>query len=127
MHTDLETMPEELIFEASYLVARGVRTLAHLATVDAAQGLRAATLLERHGDPAAIAYVIERDDGRADCGFASHQWALDLAQWLEESEVPDEHRHRIMGLLYGYGPGAIARHAEQCSGRRFKSSGSESS
>jgi hypothetical protein len=64
--------------------------------------------------------VLDHDDRTATYGYAESRWALDLYEWtVKDPSVPQEQRHRIIGLLLGYGTPAIARHDEEGSGRRF--------
>jgi hypothetical protein len=116
----------DTLAEQAYLVARGVRPLAlaghcHLpeADVDVAL-LTVATELERHGEPGAIPFVVDHADGVMSFGYSASRWALDLYEWaVKDPSVPQEQRHRIIGLLLGYDMPAISRHEEEGSGRRF--------
>jgi len=127
-------MPDALpsadaLTEQAYLVARGVRRVAlggHLHLPD--EGpltalLTVATELERHAEPNVIPFVVDHGDGVASFGYAESRWALDLYEWtVKDPAVPQEQRHRIIGLLLGYSAPAISRHDETGSGRRFAAS-----
>ncbi|MFA4974794.1 MAG: hypothetical protein WC683_19510 [bacterium] len=118
--------PQDYVSEAAYLVARGVRPMAIVGSIrsDKELMLRAASSLEiiSLGEQV-VAFVTPRDDGFADCGFAAARWVVDLYAWLVKcSDVPEEHAHRIRGLLLGYSAGAIRDHDERGSGRRFTDS-----
>ncbi len=115
---------EEVLREQAYLVARGVRRLSlagHCHVGDSSDLLlRLATQIERFGDPNAIPFVVDHGDGIASYGYAESRWALDLYEWsVTDPSVPEEQRHRIIGLLLGYGAPAVARYEEEGSGRRF--------
>ncbi len=94
-------------------MSRGVRPLALLGTVATdAVSLRDAHILLRQtiGDMAAIPFTIPRADiGRADVGFAAAEWVIDFLAWSYE-QAPDRQGSRIVGLLLGYSPEAIASH-----------------
>ncbi len=81
--------------------------------------LRVATRLESLTQDGSIPFVIDNGDGTADCGFASASWVVDLFAWLVKTEVPEEHRRRVIGLLLGYSADAIMRFEERASGRLF--------
>ncbi len=81
--------------------------------------LRTATKLEGLSVPGAIAFVIDRGDGRADYGFSAMRWAIDLLRWTNSDAVPLVQRHRVLGLLLGYSADAIREFEEQASGRVF--------
>lgn len=82
--------------------------------------LRVATHLERHAETSAIPFVIDHGDGVASFGYSQARWALDLYEWtVTDPSVPEPQRHRIIGLLLGYGASAISRYEEEGSGRRF--------
>ena len=116
----------EVLTEQAYLVARGVRPLSlaehcHLpADQQAVALLRVATELERRAEPNVIPFVVDHGDGVASFGYAESRWALDLYEWaVKDPAVPQEQRHRIIGLLLGYSTSAVSRHEEEGSGRRF--------
>ena len=70
--------------------------------------------LERHAQPGMIPFVVDHDDGVASFGFAESRWALDLYEWtVRDPAVPEEQRHRIIGLLLGYGAPAVARYEDE--------------
>ena len=111
---------DEFLEESAYLVSRGVRPMALAGTCEAGPMvmLRASTRL---GTAAmrfdALPFVIDFGEGRADCGYATAKWVIDLyeATWRDRSPF----RHQITGLLLGYSPSAIARHEENGTSRRF--------
>jgi len=114
---------EEVLREQAYLVARGVRPLSLAGHCFLGEGdllLRVATHLERHAEANAIPFVVDHGDGAASYGYAGTRWALDLYEWtVTDPSVPEEQRHRIIGMLLGYGPPAVSRYEEEGSGRRF--------
>jgi len=118
---------EEVLREQAYLVSRGVRRLAlaghcHVGGSDSDVLLRIATHLERHAESSAIPFVVDHGDGVGSYGYSESRWALDLYEWaVKDPSVPQEQRHRIIGLLLGYGAPAISRYEEEGSGRRFGS------
>ena len=104
-------MSDDLIQEQAYLVSRGVRCLALLGAIDldeneiTDQFIR----LNQVSADSAIPFVLPRRD--MDCamiGFAAAPWVIDLLEWSYEQ--PLQHHHRIIGLLLGYSPSAIAEH-----------------
>lgn len=116
----------DALAEQAYLVARGVRRLSlaghcHLPGDDVAAALLGvATAIERHAESNVIPFVVDHGDGVASYGYADSRWALDLYEWtVKDPTVPQEQRHRIVGLLLGYGSPAISRYEEEGSGRRF--------
>jgi hypothetical protein len=115
---------DEILAEQAYLVARGVRRLSLAGHChpndDPDLLLRVATRIELHAQPNAIPFVLDHGDGTASYGYAESRWALDLYEWtVKDPSVPQEQRHRIIGLLLGYGTPAVSRHEEEGSGRRF--------
>jgi len=117
-------LSSELIREHAYLIANGVRPLALLGTCEAepATMLRVTTQLENAACPNSIPFVLDRGDGFADFGFAASSWALDLFQWVTraDSRIPTRQKHRIRGLLLGYGVEAIHAFEERSCGRLFE-------
>jgi hypothetical protein len=123
-------MPDALpsadaLTEQAYLVARGVRRLSlaghcHLPDDATVALLTVATELEQHAEPNVIPFVVDHGDGVASFGYADSRWTLDLYEWtVKDPAVPQEQRHRILGLLLGYSTPAVSRHEEEGSGRRF--------
>jgi hypothetical protein len=117
---------DEVLAEQAYLVARGVRRISlaghsHLPHEDPEIALLcAATELERYAESNVIPFVVDHGDGVASFGYAESRWALDLYEWtVKDPSVPQEQRHRIIGMLLGYSTPAVARHDDQDSGRRF--------
>ena len=116
---------ESYVSEHAYLVARGVRPMAIVGHVEADKNLmlQAASRLETVSvGESVIPFVIPRSDGFADCGFAAARWVVDLYAWLVGPDgVPEDHAHRIRGLLLGYNAEAIRDHDDRGCGRRFTS------
>jgi hypothetical protein len=115
---------DDVLAEQAYLVARNVRQLSLAGHCHPGKDpellIRLATQVERHAQPNAIPFVLDHGDGTASYGYAESRWALDLYEWaVKDPSVPQEQRHRIIGLLLGYGTPAISRHEEEGSGRRF--------
>jgi hypothetical protein len=117
----------EVLAEQAYLVARGVRRLSlaghcHLPSEEPALVLLGvATELERHTESNVIPFVVDHGNGVASYGYSESRWALDLYEWaVKDPAVPQEQRHRIIGLLLGYSTPAVSRHEEEGSGRRFR-------
>lgn len=124
LRLQIRVPPGETLREHAYLVARGVRplSLAGHCHVDEDPDLllRVATDLERHAEANSIPFVVDHGDGVASYGYAGARWALDLYEWsVIDPAVPQEQRHRIIGLLLGYGAPAVSRYEEEGSGRRF--------
>lgn len=125
MSPEIALPSEDVLTEQAYLVARGVRPLSlaghcHLPEGDDTAMLRIATHVERHAEPNAIPFVVDHGDGVASYGYSESRWVLDLYEWaVKDPSVPQEQRHRIVGLLLGYGTPAVSRHEEEGSGRRF--------
>ena len=117
---------DDLIQEQAYLISRGVRPLALVGTIetDPDEMLRVYNKLSlvRTGtanghEP--IAVVVARQDGEcADVGYAARAWVVDTFRWLSEN-APQPHLNRLMGLLLGYSPDAIAALEEAESGALF--------
>jgi hypothetical protein len=110
--------------EQAYLVARGVRPLSLIGNCPANELtlLRVATRIEAAAGPGVVAFVIDHGDETASFGYAGAAWAIDLFEWANDpTQVPQEQRHRINGLLLGYSVPAISRHEDETSGRRFAS------
>jgi hypothetical protein len=114
---------DDVLAEQAYLVARGVRQLSlagHCHADEPDLLLRIATQIEHHAQPNAIPFVLDHGDGTASYGYAESRWALDLYEWtVKDPSVPQEQRHRIIGLLLGYGTPAVSRYEDEGSGRRF--------
>ena len=114
----------ELLREQACLIANGVRSLALVGTCEAepVTMLAVTTQLENAAAPSAIPFMLDRGDGLADFGYAASAWALDLFQWVSrpDSLVPARQKHRIRGLLLGYGVEAIRSFEERALGRLFQ-------
>ena len=120
--TDLVVPNPDLLAEHAYLVGRSVRPLAiagHFPT-DSASALRIATLIEGAARDDAIPFVIDHGDGSGSFGFAANRWTLNFYEWaVTDGSIPEQQRHRIIGMLLGYSPDAISRYEDAGSGRRF--------
>jgi hypothetical protein len=114
----------ELIREQAYLIANGVRPLALIGTCEAEPRtmLRVTAQLENAAGANAIPFVLDRGDGLADFGYAASAWVLDLFEWITraDDEIPARQKHRIRGLLLGYGVEAIRSFEERSCGRLFE-------
>jgi hypothetical protein len=139
-HAELEraelSISEGLLREQAYLVARGVRPIAIVGQCRSSPAvlLRAQTLLDNSSDVGAIPFVVDRGDGCADLGYAGARWAVDLFSWIvkdAQDAIPNEHRNRILGLLFGYSIEAIRLFDDRQAGRVYldltASAGSEPS
>lgn len=119
---DILGMSDEQLQEHAYLIDRGVRYITLLNSFESDQllMLRMAGLLE---DAAykfrnVIPFVIDRENGTANCGFASNQWAIKSFVWADT--VPEPHRSRVRGMLFGYSSRAIMKHEESEPVRCFR-------
>lgn len=66
-----------------------------------------------------IPSLIRRKDGTAaDYGFAARPWMIATFQWSSKN-APQPHLNRLLGLLPGYSPAAIAAMEESETGRLF--------
>lgn len=110
---------DEAIREHDYLIARGTRSLALLGQCasDPDEMLGVSTRLERSSSGISIPFVLDRGNGVADFGFATHKWVVDLYKFItrERSPVPQGQRDRILGLLLGYSAEAIAHFDDRSS------------
>lgn len=117
-------LSSELIREHAHLIASGVRPLALVGTCEAkpVTMLRVTTQLESASGPNAIPFVLDRGDGLADFGYAASSWVLDLFRWVTQADgaIPACQKHRIRGLLLGYGVEAIRSFEERTCGRLFE-------
>jgi hypothetical protein len=121
--TDLLVPNRDVLAEHAYLVARGARPLAiggHFPTASASM-LRIATLIEDAATGEDVAsFVIDHGDGTGSFGYAANRWSLDFYEWaVTDRAIPEQQRHRVIGMLLGYSPVAISRYEETGSGRRF--------
>ena len=115
---------DALLAEQAYLIARGVRPLSLIGhcSSNSMTVLRVATRIECAGCPGVVPFVIDHGDETASFGYAGAAWVIDLYEWANDAtQVPQEQRHRINGLLLGYSVPAISRHEDENSGRRFPS------
>ena len=118
----------EVMSEQAYLVARGVRLLAIVGTVenmfetvvDVRQMLYEAAV-ESAGSQAGVPIpFLVKDTGTnlVSVGFASHGWVVDVYEWLLDGTVPDQMVSRVMGLLLGYSGDAVAQYEYMQAGQR---------
>lgn len=119
---DLLVPNSDVLSEHAYLVARDVRPIAiagHFPT-DSVNALRIATRIESAAHDDVVPFVIDHGDGSGSFGFASNRWALDFYEWaVTDRSIPEQQRHRIVGMLLGYSPVAISRYEERRGGRRL--------
>jgi len=102
---------DDLMREQAYLVERGVRALAIVGTCLESEADAVPALLALAGaySPGAVLWVVAREDGMCDYGYAASGWAADLYRWAWSPNVPTVQRERIIGLLLGYAPEAVER------------------
>jgi hypothetical protein len=113
---------DDLLREQSYLVARGVRPMAHVGECpsDPTMMLAIVTTLEAQADESSLPFVVEHGSGSASFGYAAAGWVVELYRWLvTDKEIPQEHRGRILGLLLGYSAAAVGRFDDHAAGRRY--------
>jgi hypothetical protein len=109
---------DDLLREQSYLVAKGVRPLALV--VEGRSSLASGLAhLERFSLDGNLAFVIENEAGDADAGYARAGWVVHLLYWLRNTEIPQERRAQILGLLLGYSADEIGRFSDADAGTRY--------
>lgn len=121
--TDLLIPNLDVLVEHAYLVARGVRPLAianHFPTPSVSV-LRIATVIEAAAEGEdVLPFVLDHGDGSGSFGYAANRMTLDFYEWAaSDRAIPEQQRHRIIGMLLGYSPVAISRYEETGCGRRF--------
>lgn len=121
--TDLLVPNRDVLAEHAYLVARDVRPLAiggHFPT-GSASPLRIATLIEEAASGEdVLPFVLDHGDGSGSFGYAANRMTLDFYEWAaSDRSIPEQQRHRVIGMLLGYSPVAISRYEETGCGRRF--------
>jgi hypothetical protein len=121
--TDLLIPNLDVLVEHAYLVARGVRPLAianHFQTASVSV-LRIATVIEAAAEGEdVLPFVLDHGDGSGSFGYAANRMTLDFYEWAaSDRAIPEQQRHRIIGMLLGYSPVAISRYEETGCGRRF--------
>ena len=103
---------DDLLREQAYLVERGVRPLAWICAVSSDKESMEKTyerLTTVMYPSLAIPFVVPWKDGVfADVGFAEERWVVDMLEWAHSGDIPDVQLHRIICLLLGYSPKAIA-------------------
>ena len=120
----------DLIKEQAYLVSRGVRPLAIVAescNEDPVAVLKAYTemcyTLQRGGITVGgqsniVPICYQNGEGSVKLGFAARAWVPETLKWILEN-APQPHLDRILGLLLGYSPDAIAADGDFDSGNLF--------
>ena len=56
--------------------------------------------------------------GRVEVGFASHDWVVDVYEWLLGGDIPDQMVGRVTGVLLGYSGDAVAQYERMQAGQR---------
>ena len=118
----------EVVGEQAYLVARGVRLLAIAGViedtierlVDVRQMLYESAV-ESAGsqERVPIPFLIKNPGTNLiDFGYASHEWVIDVYEWLLGGTVPDQMVSRVMGVLLGYSGDAVAQYEYMQAGQR---------
>ena len=126
MNKDLP--PVDVLNEQAYLVARGVRLLAVAGVVedtienlvDVRQMLYEASV-ESAGsqERVPIPFLIKTPGTNLiNFGYASHEWVIDVYEWLLDDTVPDQMVSRVMGMLLGYSGEAVAQYECMQAGQR---------
>ncbi len=120
----------DLIKEQAYLVSRGVRPLAIVAE---SHGENPVAVLKAYnelcytlqsggitvgGQTSIIPVCYQNGEGSVKLGFAARSWIPDTLKWILEN-VPQPHLDRMLGLLLGYSPDAIAADGDFDSGNLF--------
>ena len=123
--TDPEIGPiDGTIQDAAYQVSRGIRPLVLLGHVkpDPITLLRAYNRLAYLGSSSynkSIPVVMLRKDRTcADAGFAARKWVGESFKWVMDN-APQPHLDRLLGLMLGYSPDAIAENDEGQAGNLF--------
>ena len=120
----------DVIREHAYLVSRGVRPMSLVCAVEA-EPKKMREVYEKLSGLAPIngggqgiipiPFVIAwKGKEMANCGFATHSWIPETLRWLEQIDEQRQHIDRIIGLLLGYSPGAIAAYDVFRSGKLFQ-------
>ena len=102
---------DDLINEQSWLIARGVRNLALLQSVDKDEKTMRDTFVKLNQmcvEPAVPFVLPRRDMDCAMTGYASAKWVIELLDWSYDQ--PIRQHHQIMGLLLGYSSKQIGQH-----------------
>ena len=118
----------EVVSEQAYLVARGVRLLAIVGAVKDDPELVATVsqmlyeaAVESAGSQARVPIpFLTKCSGTnlVDLGFASHEWVVDVYEWILSGYVPDQMVGRVMGMLLGYSGDAIMQYERMQAGQR---------
>ena len=118
----------EVMSEQAYLVARGVRLLAIVGTVENVLGdvvdvrqMLYEAAVESAGSQASVPIpFLVKDAGTnlVSVGYASHGWVVDVYEWLMSNTVPDQMASRVMGLLLGYSGDAVMQYERVQAGQR---------
>ena len=114
---------DEQIINEAYLISRGVRSLALLGTVPNDQACEiylklselASTKLGSGQAAEPVPFLSNSAEGDFKYfGYAARKWVIETFEWLNTVEEP--HYSRILGMLLGYSPLAIAEYDEIGSG-----------
>ena len=120
----------DLIKEQAYLVSRGVRPLAIVAE---SHGEDPVTVLKAYtelcytlqsggitvgGESNIVPICYQDGEGSVKLGFAARAWVPETLRWVLEN-APQPQLDRILGLLLGYSPDAIAADGDFDSGKLF--------
>ncbi len=115
---------KDLLEEQNYLIERGVRSLALIGQCKSDEEimLKTITQLESVCSGRAIPFIIDRGDGIAEYGYASHPWVISLYKLAlaANPEISKKQRGYIIGLLLGYSPEVISHFGEQSEYRIIK-------
>ena len=120
---------EDTIQHQAYLVSRGVRPLA---IVDAVKSDDPVAVLKAYNkmqftllglgpgsDRSVVPFAVKRkEQDVVDVGFAARAWIANTLKWVLWN-APQPHLDRLVGLLLGYSPDAIASNDEADGGRLF--------
>lgn len=120
---------DDVIREHAYLISRGVRPMSLVCAVEA-ESLAMKCLYEKlsgfapiNGGGQAVTpvpfVIVGLEEGLANGGFTTHSWIPETLQWLGQLNTSQKYVDRIIGLLLGYSPGAIAEYDTFRSGQLF--------
>lgn len=110
----MSLFPQAQLFDAAYTVSRGVRALALVGSVAATPEAMSEAEQELfrcgslYGNTCPLV-LVSAGPHRAECGYATHSWVVDLYRWCQDESLPLRQRERVLGLLLGYSAEAIHR------------------
>lgn len=107
---------EHSLYEAAWLVSRGVRPLAQATAgllKDLPGGLEWLSQAVEEGAYKGVHKVILTTSDTYEVFYAAEEWVLDLYVWSCSEDVPGKHSEAISGLLLGYSPNAIAAYLKR--------------